>query len=287
MLEKINNIPVCAGIVTYNPDINQLLSCIKSLYNQVDEVIIFDNSSDNKIDIEQLNQVYKLEIYFSNENVGIAKGLNELCKTAEQKGYNWIITMDQDSICELSMVRNLIKYADKDKIGIVAPSVEFWLNEFLITTTKNKDLDSKEIKACITSGSLTNISAWRLIGGFDEWMFIDHVDNEFCTHLQIEGFKIIRTNKAILYQRAGEMHFLKLPLKKTILLPYYSSLRNYYICRNTVYYLRKYRKHINFRHELFAFIYAQIIKIVFEKGRKQSISSSIRGIIDGMKKILL
>ncbi len=280
MYEQKYKIPICTGIVTYNPDITLFAQCISAISSQVDSVFIFDNSSINFDEIEKISHLFKAVIISSSQNVGIARALNELCKLAFNKGFKWIITMDQDSICNLTMADNLLSYVD-DKYGIIAPRVEFWSDNNLIEATKNAEKECVEIAACITSGSLTNLVAWNEIGGFDEWFFIDHVDNEICTHLRVQGYKILRVNNAILYQRAGEMQCLSLPFNKKILLPYYSPFRNYYICRNTVYYLRKYRKHINFMHELLTFIYSQFIKILFEGGRKKSIESTWKGIKDG------
>ncbi|MDD3945594.1 MAG: glycosyltransferase family 2 protein [Bacteroidales bacterium] len=284
MSDQKYKIPVCAGVVTYNPDISMLSGNIAALRTQVDEIFIFDNGSKNAQDLEQLKNKYTLEIKYCDANLGISRALNELCETAEQKGYGWIVTMDQDSICDSNMVYYLLKYSDNEKYGIIAPRVEFRSDRELILSTKNTEKETVSINACITSGSLTNLKAWKQIGGFDEWMFIDHVDNEFCTNLRVHGYEIIRVNSAVMYQRAGEMHYLDLPFGKKLLLPYYSPFRNYYICRNTVFYLRKYKNHINFRHELLTFIYAQTVKILFELKRISSIKSTYRGVIDGFKK---
>jgi rhamnosyltransferase len=284
MSEQKYNIPVCAGIVTFNPQISLLIECISSIYHQVDEILIFDNNSVNLAHIEELSKKYCIKLITSKENVGIAKALNILCSEANSRGYNWILTMDQDSICDLKMVSNLVKYVSAKDAGIIAPRVEFSVNGSLITSTKDFHDNLEEITACITSGSLTNIAAWENIGGFDEWMFIDHVDNEYCIHLRKEGYRNYRVHSAVLHQRAGEMRFLKLPFNKKILLPYYSSLRNYYICRNTVYYLRKYRSNIDFMHELIAFVYAQSIKLIFESNRYKTLISTYKGIRDGLYK---
>ncbi len=279
MVEK-----VCAGIVTYNPDLQLFLQCLSAIKEQVNEVYIYDNGSHNSDSLYKLIDGDKdINIFFNNENVGIAKALNELCKTADNNGYTWIVTMDQDSVCANNMIENLLKYTDDGKIGIIAPRVEFRESAQLIHETKNKSNEEEKIRACITSGSLTRIEAWKKVGGFDEWFFIDHVDNEFCTNLIIHGYEILRINKALLYQRAGEMKYISIPFGKKILLPYYSQFRNYYICRNTVYYLRKYKKQINYQHELCAFVYSQCVKILFEKNRIQSIKSTFKGIIDGRK----
>ena len=256
---------ICAGIVTFNPDPVLFQKCFDAISSQVERVYIFDNGSRNA---DYLHEKFQSNactvISFSPMNVGIAKALNELCKMAESDAYSWIVTMDQDSICDEHMVASLAAYRKLPNIGILAPRVEFRSDGHLIASTKPQTEDVLEISACITSGSLTNLGAWRAIGGFDEWMFIDHVDNDFCTNLVLHGYKICRVGAAVLYQRAGEMKHISLPGGKKLMLPYYSEFRNYYICRNTVYYLRKYGHKINFVHEFGVFVYSQLVKLIFE-----------------------
>lgn len=276
---------VCAGIVTYNPNIDLLQDNINAIIKQVDSVFVVDNGSNNINELEFAIIEYPTVFLHPNyENLGIAQALNRLCRLAVDKGYCWILTMDQDSICATDMVSCLTTYED-NKYGIIAPRVEFRQDGVLIESTGRKDeeKESELIRACITSGSLTNLQAWKDVGGFDEWYFIDHVDNEFCTHIIQKGYKVIRVNKAVLYQRAGDMKYIRL-LGKPIMLPYYSTFRNYYICRNTVYYIRKYWREISLYREIRSFIYSQSIKLIFEKGRWKNVKSSFNGILDGFKK---
>ena len=276
---------ICAGIVTYHPDLCLLKENLDMLSPQVTKMFVVDNGSSDVEGIQELLQSYPETEFVSNgENLGIAKALNQLCALAQQDGFQWILTMDQDSICQENMVSLLSAFSDNKRYGIIAPRVEFWDGDRLIVSTPNGEKDIVEIAACITSGSLTRISAWKEVGGFDEWFFVDRVDNEFCTHLHVAGYDILRVNSAILHQRAGDMKYISLPFLGNILLPYYNEDRNYYICRNTVYYLRKYHRHIDLTHQVLAFIYSQLIKIIFESHRIGTIRSMCKGLTAGMRK---
>ncbi len=276
---------ICAGVVTYHPDIRLLEANLEALIPQVSMVYVVDNGSENVADVRSyVEGKPELRLICNSENVGIAKALNQLCTAAKQDGYAWILTMDQDSLPASDMVKWLSTYTDSSVYGIIAPRVEFRDGDTLILSTKDGDKDTVEISACITSGSLTRIEAWEKVGGFDEWFFIDRVDNEFCTHLQTGGYVILRVNKALLYQRAGEMRYATLPLIGNILLPCYSEVRNYYICRNSVYYFRKYHHDIDICHQIGTFIYSQTVRFLFEPGRWGTVRSTMRGIRDGMKK---
>ena len=276
---------ICGGIVTYHPDLCLLKENLDMLSPQVIKMFVVDNGSSDIEGIQELLRSYpKTEFVSNGENVGIAKALNQLCTLAQQDGFQWILTMDQDSLCQVDMVRWLSAYMDDGRYGIIAPRVEFWDGDRLIVSTMDREKETVEIDACITSGSLTRLSAWKEIGGFDEWFFVDRVDNEFCTHLHVAGYDILRVNRAILHQRAGDMKYIRLPFVGNILLPYYNEERNYYICRNTVYYLRKYHHHIDLTHQILAFIYSQLIKIIFESHRIGTIRSMCKGLTAGMRK---
>lgn len=282
----MNILEVCAGVVTYNPDMEVLRHNLMALGPQVKEFFVVDNGSRNYDEIEAILKVIPNAQLFSNcENMGIAQALNRLCGIADNNGYKWILTMDQDSLCDACMVENLAKYVTGG-IGIIAPRIEFRNAGVLIESTgKVTGNDYEEIRACITSGSLTNIAAWNAVGGFDEWYFIDHVDNEFCTHVIQKGYKVIRVEKALLYQRAGDMKYITF-FGKPIMLPNYSPRRNYYICRNTIYYIRKYYRNISIYREIRSFVYSQTLKLLFEKGRWDNFKSSVKGIKDGVRKRL-
>lgn len=277
---------ICAGIVTYNPDISLFKECLGRVAAQVDKVYIADNGSGNVSDVIRCAGEVGCchnDIICNEDNLGIARALNQVCEAAYNDGYQWILTMDQDSVCDYEMVAGMIPYADQDNIGILAPEVEFRTDKELIASTKKFDTATQNIRACITSGSLMNLKAWKQIGGFDEWLFIDHVDNEICTHLIKEGYSVVRVRGAKLYQRAGEMKYKKLLSGKKILLPYYSKFRNYYICRNSVFYIRKYKKEINVRHESCVLIYSQLVKLLFERKRWDTLTSTVKGIVDGFR----
>lgn len=276
---------ICAGIVTYQPEITDLEANLATLMPQVSRVYIVDNGSDNVTDIQSFVEGRpQLRLLCNSENAGIAKALNQLCRQAKQDGYKWILTMDQDSLSAPDMVSGLSAYMDNPVYGIIAPRVEFRDGDTLILSTKDGEKETVEVSACITSGSLTRIEAWEKVGGFDEWFFIDRVDNEFCIHLAVNGYKVLRVNNALMSQKAGGMKYIRMPWGKNILLPYYNEKRNYYICRNSVYLFRKYGSVIDIGHQIMAFIYAQLIKLLFEGNRIKTLVSSVKGIRDGFKK---
>lgn len=245
---------IAAGIVLFNPDdLNRLEACINSVLSQIDKVYIFDNSTvewnrsfDNKV-------MYLTE----NENKGIAYALNRIMKAAQNDGFDWVITMDQDSILPAGIKDRYIEAIKKhDKIGIVCPQVIDSRRAYMVPKTEPEE---ELIDECITSASCTSIKVWEKIGKFDEWLFIDLVDNEFCKRLTCSGYQILRINSLVLNQEFGKIipksekvqkfwiniakllkneNFAKFSYKKFV-----SPMRVYYTNRNIIYVNKKMRRY--------------------------------------------
>ena len=56
----------------------------------------------------------------------------------------------------------------------------------------------------ITSGNLLNAGHFQALGGFDESLFIDYVDHDFCLRAVIAGFHIVVSADASLSHSVGE-----------------------------------------------------------------------------------
>lgn len=284
-LQIIESSPkICAGIVLYNPDIEKLSENISAIISQVKTVVLVDNGSTNIGEVQDRWENIRNIVFIKNEkNQGIAKALNQMCEWAMNNDFNWILTLDQDSVCDINMVRFLRRNVQTDDIGIVCPKVVFRIGQETVqqidTMVNDKD---GTLEACITSGSLTRISAWDKVGGFDDWMFIDHVDNDFCMRLRLNDYRIIRSNDAILYQNAGEMAHRKSLIGKTKMIANYSPLRNYYIVRNSVYYMRKYRRQVSLIREIGRLGYIEVEKLLHEAGKIKTIRSGMAGLKDGV-----
>lgn len=85
---------VIGGIVTFNPDIDRLRENIDAIKEQVDEIVVVDNDSNNIHEIMQLSNEYDFELVKLSSNYGIAYALNIILKNAKLKrktGYlHWI-----------------------------------------------------------------------------------------------------------------------------------------------------------------------------------------------------
>ena len=146
---------------------------------------------------------------------------------------------------------------------------------------KNKEKLNELIETdfLITSGTIVNVNVWALLGGFDETMFIDSVDFDFCIAARNAGYKIYKTNKTNILHEVGHSRIVNFLGKEELILNH-SCQRYYYIIRNTIYLGRKHQG-IPLLKQILLSIKKIILVLFFEKSKSQKIKLSIKGFIHG------
>lgn len=268
---------ICAGIVTYNPDILRLECNIQALYeNGIKEIYIVDNNSINKKDVKESVEKLKIAnvIYF-NENKGIATALNKILEIALQNKFQWCITMDQDSVLPESFVHEAQPFLSTD-VGLVCPCSE----ESEISNSHSKGII--EQSRCITSGAITSVEAWQHCGGFDELLFIDYVDFDFCVRIRVGGYHIYKMTSFLLDHQLGNVN-IKIFLGKQIPIYNHSPKRTYFFVRNGIIFIKKNHSYICVTKECYTILRWVLIKILFEGNKIQTVKSFFTGFIDGIR----
>lgn len=229
-MEMLNK--VAAGIVTFNPSIERLKENIDGIVHQVAHVYIFDNGSGSDVPLEKIVAKYdaKISVIYGGENRGIAFALNRLCERAILDGYKWLLTLDQDSVCPSDLVTRLLPYAGKD-VAIVGPQIVYRDNEEF-TRLENKPY--RYVEWVITSASLTNLEVFAKVHGFDEWLFIDWVDYDYCIRARGMGYKVIQVYTIQIMHELGKLRCRKI-FGKSIFVTNHASFRYYYMARNSLY----------------------------------------------------
>ena len=281
---------VAAIIVSYNPDSN-LFDSINLLLNQVEKVIIVDNGSKEKYVkyIKSINED-KIEIILNKENLGIATALNIGVRKALENGYEWILTMDQDSKASPDMVKkmfnvyNSINREERNDILSIFPN---FVDERIQSIEENSNMNSYEyVDADITSGNLLRKEVFEKVGFFDDSLFIDLVDTDFCMRLNEKGIKMIKIRDAVLYHSLGESKTIK-GILGSFNTSNHSALRRYYMTRNRFYIWEKYKGlnsfTLNRDKKLFK---KEFVKIILgEKDKVNKIKMVLRGYKDYKKGI--
>lgn len=270
-----------AGMVTlYNPTDDDIKN-INTYINDIDILFVIDNTEgkDNK---NSLPKNKKINYIFNNENIGVAKALNIAAEKAIESGFEFLLTMDQDTSVRKDVIKKLkkdIEENDMSKIGIVTP----WHNTKLLDKKPKERFDDPH--DVMTSGNILNLKIWKKIGGFKDWLFIDGIDIEYSMNLHKNGYKILRDNSVEIDHNLGDI-FYKNVFGRIYLCTNHSAMRRYYIMRNYHYIFDMYKDYspdycfslISQRHNI-------IGVILFEKDKIKKIKNYIKGYKDYKKGI--
>lgn len=231
---------IAACVILYNPkeeDLKNILSYLPI----VDRLYVYDNTENKKtiLNFEDSNKI----VYSSDlKNNGLSFRLNQACHQAITDKYDFLMTMDQDSYFNpenLNHYFDSIKnHSNKETVGIFG--LEY--NENNVIADPNAIISS-EVHWLITSGSVINLNNYVEIGGFDENLFIDGVDFDYCFATLKKGLKCILFKNNYFNHSFGiktkvaSIKTLYLIKKEKYL---HSHTRIYYIVRNMLYLEKKY-----------------------------------------------
>ncbi len=295
---------VCAVVVTYRCGA-AVERTVGSVLAEVDRVVIVDNGGDETTiaSIEGLTTRFpeKVAARRNPANLGIAGGLNVGVREALECGFAWILTLDHDSVVPPGMVDTLLgalnRYPERNQVGILAPRYfdprthteglypwygGGWRARHLRFDAGGADiLEPTEV---ISSGSLIRHDLFRRIGLFDERLFMDGVDVDFCLRTVSAGFHILVPKDAMLHHELGAA-VKRVYRGRTIVVSNHSPFRRYFITRNRIYLGRKYLPAFP------AFLTASVARILndtvtilrFEQERTRKMKMIARGVLDGLR----
>jgi rhamnosyltransferase len=280
-MRKYENKRQAAGVVVlYNPDADVAANLLTYAHD-VGRLYVVDNSEvPLPSELETLIAGSpRMEHIRFGENLGIARALNEGARRAFADGYEWLLTMDQDSRASEGMVRRLWEFAVSDTIPRVAIAAA------RADTPSRKPYPVRgvtELPVVITSGNLLRLAAWHEVGGWEDKLFIDGVDTIFSLALRETGWMIVRINDAVLHHRLGRSELRRF-MGVRMVPTHHSALRKYYIARNRVYMHRKYGAAFpDFMRTDRRCMFREFIKLIlFEERKWLKIKMSIRGARDG------
>lgn len=275
---------ILAGITLFNPDLVRLKDNLRAIAPQVDAVVCFDNGSRNSAEVrEMIRSEEKAVLIEGSQNFGVAYALNRIFEYAESHQAEWIITLDQDSVCPSDLVPRYLKALEDlndNRIAVLCP----------VTRDRNFEREQEihgeyeQVKDCITSASFNRVSAWKAVGGFYEPLFIDFVDYDFCAKLVEHGFTLYRVNRAFILHEIGHGENHRLFGREVTALNH-SAERKYYMVRNHIYYMNLHRDVVNYAYERNKCIFLFIKTILFEQDRRIKLSAMFRGLHDGKEMV--
>jgi rhamnosyltransferase len=274
---------IAATVILYHPD-NNLLQNIQSYAAVVEKLYIVDNTEKPEEKLIRHIREFKNTIYLHDgENKGIAARLNQVSELAITGGFDWLLTMDQDSVFHNGMLTNYLhcinNYPEKESVSMFG--VTFSEGEY-----ESGNCNPVRVNHLITSGSMVNLQLFPITSGFNEDLFIDEVDFEYCLRSVARGFNIIQLKNIFLSHHLGETsQHRSLKTSKITSRVLHSPRRIYYMTRNFLYVQSKYKEtfpeEINLRRK----ILLNRIKnnILYNKQRLKVIRYALKGFTDYKK----
>lgn len=274
----MGNILFGAIVVLYNPYEKEYQN-ILSYGSLVDHLLILDNSENNHH--EEVNRVTK-QLDVSSEyiqfkkNIGLSKALNYGIKKIRHKKCDWVLIMDADSSLNSNIIDIYTEYINNNSVNKVA-----LLAPVHITDRKKVDFfnGSHEIEWSMTSGCLFNLEIFSDLGGFNESLFIDGLDIDYCYHAREKGYKIIQCGMAKLNHVPAETQNISFMGIEILRYGKASSFRYYLQAESIIWNLFRYGK----KKELVRYL-SKWFKVIFLfESKKEYISEMKKGTAEGFK----
>lgn len=285
---------VFAIVVLYQQNKDLLYSLLNALVIQVEKVVVVDNNLQKNIDI--LKNHKNIEYIFMGGNSGIAAAQNAGVKYAISCDADYLIFLDQDSSPTINFIRDLgyhyKKLAQKTKLAGIGPrlvdrfqSFDYFWVRFNSSWKRQRILPKgkqpMEASLLISSGMLVSTETFLDVGYFNEDLFIDYVDTEWCFRCLSRGYLFFGCPDVLMLHKIGIRHLNFFQWK----IPVHSASRRYYRIRNSFYLLRM--NHIPpsiSKLEILKNIAHQIIIILCCSEKLANLRFLYRGIVDGITK---
>ncbi|QQG43522.1 MAG: glycosyltransferase family 2 protein [Candidatus Daviesbacteria bacterium] len=230
----------------------EVLECIKSLaksvgFNKDFKVLVIDNNSADG-SVEALKKKFpKIPLIVTQKNLGFTGGNNVGIKYVLERGAEYILILNPDTVVEKNAVENLLNETKKYQSGIIGPKIYFGTGKKIwyaggILDMRNvlgkhrgvDELDSGQYNQAeetdYVTGAAMLISAkvFNKIGLFDERYFLYYEDADFCMRAKQAGFKVWYTPNSLIHHKNARSTGLGSPLQ------------DYYITRNRMLFASKF-----------------------------------------------
>jgi GT2 family glycosyltransferase len=218
-------------------------------------IIVVDNGSKDE-SVEALNKItnIKFRLIALPENTGFVMGNNIGMKAAlDEENADYILTLNDDTLVDKNMIKNMIKYAEEDKnVGVCVPKIYFapgfefkdkyprgvsgkviwyaggkidWDNvygsNFGVDDVDRGQYDEiKETDFATGCALLAKRKVIEKIGMFDEKFFAYMEDLDFSRRAMGAGYKVVYVPDAYMWHKVSQSSGIG------------SELNDYYITRN-------------------------------------------------------
>jgi rhamnosyltransferase len=277
-------------IVSYRPDVARLARLCGNILSDGAKAVVVDNTEARGLTSDELPA--GCEMIALAKNTGIAHAQNVGVAYALGAGAAVLVFFDQDSKIEPGFLHSLVTPLKPGTAGITSP--------LYVDDDSNVALPSLRIgrfglpsavhgadaihpypaDIVISSGTAATREVFGIAGVFDEALFIDSVDTEWCLRCRSRQIPILVVPTATVRHRIGSRAIRVGPF--TVL--HHSPIRCYYQMRNCFHLMR--RKHVPFAFalkHLLSVSFSRTILLFFVKNRADYLKAYFAGLRDGMR----
>ena len=281
---------ICSVIVCYRPNVRRLLQLCDTLRSDGSTVVVVDNTEQPYLVEREL--LPGCQLITMGLNTGIAHAQNVGTAAATGAGAEVIAFLDQDSTIERGFLPALVAplrvgtpdivsplYCD-DASKAELPSIRVNRYGFTRAVRRGASLGPYPVDIVISSGTAATKEVFDVAGAFDESLFIDFVDTEWCLRCRSKQVSIRVVPSAVMYHRIGS----KSVSLGILTIFVHSPVRCYYQLRNCFHLFRK--KHIPFLfalRETASVFLSRALLLLFVSDKSAYVKAYCRALWDGAK----
>lgn len=185
---------MAAVIVLYYPDKNRLNQVVDAILPQVSRLYLVDNGV-----FDVWRQDDRIVYVRQARNTGVAGALNCALELAKEESMDWLVTLDQDTIVPNDLISGYQRLPMKilEQAAMLCPQIDYHNRSRPVATSGYTIVDR-----CITSASCLHVARANLLK-FDERLFIDYVDYDYCMRLKEQGGSIVQVDSLIVDHQLG------------------------------------------------------------------------------------
>ncbi len=289
---------IAAIVVAYNPDIQELKLLLQTISPQVEYIFLIGNShlTPKEYSVSDCTQ---LRIHQNTENIGLAAAQNQGLTFCDALKVSHVLFLDQDSKPSKDLVVRLLEAesrltASGIPIGGVAPLLidskrgRAWPYMRNRWKGMRENIIPDEQGACradflFSSGSLIKTILFREVGNFMEYLFIDHIDLEWCYRAGARGYKFYGIPSIHMHHNVGDGFFFLFGRMH----PKHNPERNYFVFRNSIILLSLPHIPLNWKiNEIARIIPRAVFYAAISSNPKKHLLSNFRGITEGIRLLL-
>jgi rhamnosyltransferase len=289
-----------AVVVGYNPNQTVIINLLNVLSLQVGKIILVDNGGCvNLIDFDNF-ETNKIEYINFGENRGLGAALNCGFQIALKLGYKFVAMFDQDSNPEPHHVHKLISahqvltdmgincaaigpifFDRRENVKVYFPFYHEEENKIIKYKSWNSSERLVPVDTLITSGMLVKIKVWEDGFIFNEWLFVDQTDNEWCFRVRKSGYLLF----GCMDVEMGHALSDSTPIRKFGFSFFrYSPIRRYYYYRSTMYLICLHTTSIRWKWRLIVGLIIRFpMNVIIDNWKFESLKMMLKGILDGLR----